>query len=200
MWLKNNWWKILSVGLLTYTIIGGLMVNIPDLPIIHETLRNLFFHVAINLAMLLIMLISFIYAIIYLAKNELRYDHWSSQLAHTGLIFGLLGLLTGSLWARYSWGAWWVNDPQLNGVAITLLIYLAYFILRNSIQDYHKRARISAVYNIFAFMMLVVFVGLVPKVTDSLHPGKGGNPAFNKYDLDNTLRMVFYPAVIVGRY
>ena len=48
----------------------------------------------------------------------------------------------------------------------------------------------------FAFMMLVVFVGLVPKVTDSLHPGKGGNPAFNKYDLDNTLRMVFYPAVI----
>ena len=146
--------------------------------------------------MLLIMLISFIYSIFYLAKEKLVFDHWSSQLAHTGLIFGILGLLTGSLWAKYSWGAWWVNDPQLNGVAVALLIYLAYFILRNSIQDYRKRARISAVYNIFAFMMLVVFVGLVPKITDSLHPGKGGNPAFNKYDLDNTLRMVFYPAVI----
>jgi len=196
MWLINNWWKLLAIVLLGYTIIFGLLVEIPDLPIIHETIRNLFFHVAINMAMMLLMLISFIYAILYLSKERKTLDYWSSQFANVGLLFGILGLITGSLWAKYTWGAWWVSDPQLNGVAITLLIYIAYFILRNSITEQAKRSRISAVYNIFAFVLLIVFIGLVPKFTDSLHPGKGGNPAFNKYDLDNTLRTVFYPAII----
>src|SRR6185369_8468231 len=81
-------------------------------------------------------------------------------------------------------------------VAIGILIYLAYFILRSSVTDEVKRARISAVYNIFAYVMLIVFVMILPRLTDSLHPGNGGNPAFGKYDLDNNMRMVFYPAVI----
>ena len=59
-----------------------------------------------------------------------------------------------------------------------------------------KRARISAVYNIFAYVMLIVFLMILPRLNDSLHPGNGGNPGFNKYDLDSTMRMVFYPAVI----
>jgi heme exporter protein C len=100
------------------------------------------------------------------------------------------------VWAKFTWGAWWTNDPKLNGTAITILIYLAYFVLRNSMDDARKRARISAVYNIFAFVMMIVFIGILPRMTDSLHPGNGGNPGFNSYDLDNGLRMVFYPAVI----
>ena len=126
--------------------------------------------------MLILMLLSFVYGIMHLASNKMSQDNWSSQFAHVGLIFGILGLLTGSLWAKYTWGAWWVKDPQLNGVAITLLIYLAYFILRGSIEDARKKGRIAAVYNIFAFVMLVVFIGLVPKFNDSLHPRKRGKP------------------------
>ena len=71
-----------------------------------------------------------------------------------------------------------------------------YFILRFSVEDEYKRARISAVYNVFAFVMMNVFIMILPRLTDSLHPGNGGNPAFGKYDLDNNMRMVFYPAVI----
>jgi heme exporter protein C len=100
------------------------------------------------------------------------------------------------VWAKYTWGAWWVNDPKLNGTLISLLIYTAYYVLRSAIEDDTKRARLSAVYNIFAFVMLIVFVGVLPRMSDSLHPGNGGNPAFGNYDLDSGMKMVFYPAVI----
>jgi heme exporter protein C len=77
-----------------------------------------------------------------------------------------------------------------------MLTYLAYLVLRNSIEDEEKRARVSAVYNIFSFPVFVVLIFVLPRLTDSLHPGNGGNPGFNSYDLDNRLRLVFYPAVI----
>jgi heme exporter protein C len=77
-----------------------------------------------------------------------------------------------------------------------MLIYLAYLVLRGSLEDEQKRARIAAVYNIFAFVLLIVFIGILPRMTDSLHPGNGGNPGFNNYDLDNNMKLVFYPAVL----
>src|SRR5690606_677655 len=99
-------------------------------------------------------------------------------------------------WAKYTWGTFWTNDVKLNGSAISMLIYLAYVILRNSIDEEQKRGRIAAVYNIFAFVMLVVFIGVLPRMYDALHPGNGGNPGFNQYDLDSTMKTVFYPAVV----
>jgi len=78
-----------------------------------------------------------------------------------------------------------------------LLVYAAYFILRGSFEDEEKRARYGAVYSIFAFVMYMVLINVIPRITNSsLHPGNGGNPGFNSYDLDSDLRMVFYPAVI----
>ena len=140
---------------------------------------------------------SVVYAIKHLAKNDLQSDLISDQAAQTGLFLSLPGLLTGCMWAKFTWGTWWTfEDPKLNGVAIAVLIYLAYFILRSSMTDELKRARVAAVYNIFAFVMMFVFIMILPRLTDSLHPGNGGNPAFGKYDLDNNMRMVFYPAII----
>jgi heme exporter protein C len=109
---------------------------------------------------------------------------------------GVLGTITGSLWANNTWGAWWVNDPKLNGAAISLLFYVAYFILRSAIPDHEKKARVSAIYNIFAYTMMLVFIGVLPRMTDSLHPGNGGNPGFGGYDLDGTMKLIFYPAII----
>jgi heme exporter protein C len=100
------------------------------------------------------------------------------------------------VWANFTWGDWWVNDPKLNGAAVTILIYTAYFVLRGSIEDEEKKARVSAVYNIFAYTLLIVFLVILPRMTDSLHPGSGGNPGFSTYDIDNNMRWVFYPAVI----
>lgn len=192
-----KWWKILGALLILYTVIAGFLGPVPKLDILNETIRNVYFHVPIWFAMLFQMAVSLYYAIRCLSGADAKMDLYSNQAAQVGLFFTIPGILTGSLWAKYTWGTWWTfQDPKLNGVAVAILIYLAYFILRSSIADEQKRARISAVYNIFAFVMMFLFIMILPRLTDSLHPGNGGNPAFGKYDLDNNMRMVFYPAII----
>lgn len=168
----------------------------PYREILYESIRNLFFHVPIWFGMVLLLLFSFGSSIAYLNSGNLFYDRMSSILVDVGLLYGLLGLTTGMMWANFTWGSPWPNDPRLNGAAIAELAYLAYLVLRSSVGDDIRRARISAVYNIFAFVIYIVFIFVIPRFSDSLHPGVGGNPAFSQYDLDNTMRMVFYPSVM----
>ena len=170
----------------------------PYQPIIIESIRNLMWHVPMWFTMFVLMTISFIASIRALGKENGRvdtdHDTRASAAASAGLVFCVLGLVTGSLWARFTWGDWWTNDPQLNGAMVVFMVYVAYFILRNSTGDEEKRARLSAIFNIFAFVLMVVLLMVMPRFTEGLHPGKSGNPAFSKYDLDSSLRSVFYPA------
>lgn len=194
--MRSSWWKILSVLLLVYTIIGGFLLDVPVLNIIEQSIRNLYFHVAMWMSMMVFFIISVVYAVKYLVTQKLSDDNRSVEFGKTGMLFGLLGLVTGMIWATYTWGQPWSNDPKQLGAAIALLIYAAYFVLRNSMHDIDKRARISAVYNIFAFAMLFPTIWVLPRLVESLHPGGEGNPAMNTKDIDNRMRMVFYPAVI----
>ncbi|QHT68625.1 cytochrome c biogenesis protein CcsA [Rhodocytophaga rosea] len=194
--MKAAWWKMICIVLLLYTVIAGFLMEVPRLAILNESIRNLYFHVPMWFGMLLILGISVFYSIKYLQKPSIESDDMAVYAAHTGILFGMLGLATGMAWARFTWGAWWVNDPKLNGAAIAMLIYMAYLVLRGSLEDEQQRARISAIYNIFAFATLVPLLFILPRLTDSLHPGNGGNPGFSSYDLDSRMRMVFYPAVI----
>ncbi len=173
-------------------------VVIPYREILYESIRNLFFHVPMWFTMIFLMFFAFICSIIFLATNNEDFDLVASTAAAIGLFFGLLGILTGMVWANFTWGAPWVNDPKLNGAAVGMLIYLAYFVLRGSLNDDRTRARVSSVYSVFAFVIFIVFIFIIPRLkgVDSLHPGSGGNPGFNMYDLDNTMRPVFYSAVL----
>ncbi len=192
----KNWWKILAFLLLLFTVIGGLLIEVPRQVILYETIRNLYFHVPMWFTMIFLFLLSVIYSIKHLSSSNMNHDLIAKQMVNTGVVFGILGLITGSIWAKYTWGTYWTNDIKLNGSAITMLVYFAYLILRSSMDEEQKKGRIAAVYNIFAFVMLIVFIGVLPRMYDSLHPGNGGNPAFNSYDLDSNMRIVFYPAVI----
>jgi heme exporter protein C len=194
--MAKHWWKALAVLLVFYTIIGGFLLPVPRLQILHETIRNLYFHVTMWFGMIIILTISIVNSIMYLQTQKIKYDIVADASSKVGLLFGIAGCITGSLWARYTWGAWWVADAKLNGAAISLLFYFAYQILRSSITDETNKARIAAVYNIFAYVMFMVFIMVLPRMVASLHPGNGGNPGFGKYDLDNNMRMVFYPAII----
>lgn len=164
--------------------------------ILSETIRNTYFHVPLWFAMIFILIGSVTFSVRYLREGELEEDCRAQALTKVGILFGILGLATGAIWAKNTWGAYWSGDVKQNMTAIALLIYLAYFILRAVFDDPDKRARISAVYNIFAFVALIPLIYVVPRLTDSLHPGAGGNPAFGSEDLDNTMRLVFYPAII----
>jgi len=131
----------------------------------------------------------------YLSTFEIKHDVYAIQSVNVGLFFGIMGIVTGMEWANFTWGTPWTNDPQLNGAAITILAYFAYLVLRRSIDEENKRARIAAVYNVFAFVMLIVFIGILPRLAQgSLHPGKGGSP-MTVTNLDFTMRLVFYPAI-----
>jgi heme exporter protein C len=196
--LRQIWWKILCVILLFYTVIGGFLGPVPALPILNETIRNLYFHVAMWMGMMVLFIVSVIYSVKYLRKNQLLYDVYAVEYARTGIVFGVLGFLTGSVWARWTWGAFWSSDPKQLGVVIALLIYFAYFVLRNSMTDHDKRARIGAVYNIFAFAMLFPTIWIIPRMVESLHPGGMGNPALDTKDIDSRMRVVFWPGAVPG--
>lgn len=178
------------------TVSEAQAYDFPNQSILNETIRNLLLHVPSWFAMIFVMLLSLIYSIRYLNGSDPTMDIRAESAAHVGLLFAFIGLATGSIWARFTWGAWWVSDPRLNGAALGVLVYLAYFVLKSSVNDMDKAARLGAVYNIFAFTMMILFVLVLPRMTDSLHPGVGGNPAFSQYDLDDNLRLVFYPAVL----
>ncbi|MCV9388470.1 cytochrome c biogenesis protein [Reichenbachiella sp. ABR2-5] len=194
--IQKSWWKILGVVLTAYALIGGLLMEVPRLAILNETIRNLYYHVTMWFGMMILLLGSLIYAILYLSTQNEKYDIRAEAYAKAGCLFGVLGIITGMVWATYTWGEPWSGDPKQNGSAIALLIYFAYFILRNSFEDPQQRGRISSVYNIFAFSAMIPLLFILPRLTDSMHPGSGGNPGFNYYDLDSKLRMVFYPAII----
>jgi heme exporter protein C len=193
---RKAWWKVICVVLMLITIIGGMLIPVPELDILHQSIRNLFYHVPMWFGMTLMLLLSVIYSIRYLVTNNLRDDVVAFASVKVALLYGFMGLLTGMQWARVTWGAWWVNDPKLLGAAVGILLYLAYFILRGSIDDLDRRAKVAAVTNLMFYAIFIPAIFIVPRLTDSLHPGNGGNPAFSNYDLDNTMRLIFYPAVL----
>ena len=169
---------------------------VPRLNILNETIRNLYFHVPMWFTMIGLFTAAFVYSIRYLRSGNPVYDINASALTNVGILFSILGMLTGMEWAQFTWGEAWSNDPKQLGTALSMLIYFAYLVLRGGLADEEKRAKISAVYNIFAFALMIPLLWILPRMVASLHPGNGGNPGFNTYDLDRNMRMVFYPAVI----
>jgi len=199
--MRKCWWKILAVCLLLYTCTMGFLVKVPTPPGVPlgQSIRNLFFHVPMWFGMMVLFFVSLVYAVKYLGNHNTVYDIYSTEYARTGVVFGMLGLITGAIWANYQWGKPWSGDAKQNGAAIAMLIYLAYFVLRGSLNDDEKRARVGAVYNIFAFFMLFPTLWILPRLVESLHPGgmgSEGNPGLNPKDSSPQMRLVFWPAVI----
>jgi heme exporter protein C len=194
--IYKKWWKVLGTALVFYTLIAGFLLKVPAREILNESIRNVYFHVPVWFAMLALFGISVVYSIKYLLTGKQQHDFVAVESINTGILFYVFGLITGMLWAKYTWGEAWSGDPKQNSAAIAFLIYCAYLVLRSSVEEDQKRAKISAIYNIFAFPIMIVLLFILPRLTDSLHPGNGGNPAFGKYDMDNQMRMVFWPACI----
>ncbi|MFS8081828.1 MAG: cytochrome c biogenesis protein CcsA [Ginsengibacter sp.] len=199
--MKWKWWKIACIVFLFLTFTAGFLVRVPFIGNLHQSIRNFFFHVPMWFGQIALLSLSLGYSIAYLRTQKLKYDLYASEYAKTGIIFGILGLVTGSIWAKYSWGEFWSNDPKQMAAAIAVLIYCAYIVLRGSLTDIDKRARVASVYNIFAYFIYIPLIMILPRLVQSLHPGGmegaqgGGNPALGGGSLDATMRLIFWPAV-----
>ena len=119
--MRKPWWKILCVLLLAYTIVGGLLLPVPRLAIIHESIRNLYFHVPMWFGMMILFTVSLVYAIRYLRHNNIKDDIYSVQFTNIGLFLGSLGMVTGMEWSKFTWGEPWSNDPKQLGAVVALL-------------------------------------------------------------------------------
>ena len=184
---------------MTAMILGAFLFEIPRMNILEHTARNLYFHVPMWFTMISMVFVSAVYSVRHLASGSRVMDIRATESARVAAVFGLMGLVTGILWAKFTWysgtSVWWNSDPRQSMAAIELLIYGAYFFLRSTIDDREKRGRIAAVYNLIAATTVPFLLYVLPRRMESLHPGADGNPAFSEITAP-IMRLVFYPAVI----
>ncbi len=197
----KNWMKI-GLGIwIAAVVICGFAMPIGDIPGLGPKARIIFFHVPMSWLGVLAFFMSMWYGIGYLRKREIRYDIRSATAAELGFVFSVLATITGSIWAKFNWGSFWNWDPRETSIFVLLLIYGAYFSLRSAIEVEEKRASLSAVYSIVAFVTVPFFVFIMPRIMFSLHPGGAGSPApivntNGKMYLDMNMRFVFYASLI----
>jgi heme exporter protein C len=169
---SENYFEVIHIErinpALTFPLIQGL----------GELGRNMLFHVPMSFVAFIAFLFATIYSIMYLRKKKMEYDFKARASSAIGFMFTILSTITGSIWARFSWGTFWNWDPRETSIFILLLIYVAYFLLRSLLEEgEEKKARIAAVYNIIAFVTVPFLMFVLPRITQSLHPGSSGTEA-----------------------
>lgn len=194
--MKLKIWKYIVAAWMTAVIVAGFLIPIPDIPILEESARNLFLHVPMWFTMAVCFVIGLVHSIRYLNRPDPETDRKAASATLVGILFGICGLLTGSLWARFTWGTWWTfAEPRMNLSALAMMIYVAYFVLRTAFDNPEKRAKLAAVYNVFAATTVPFLMYIIPRQLPSLHPGAEGNPAFSEITAPE-LRYIFYPAIL----
>jgi heme exporter protein C len=177
--------KTISVILVTFTLAAGIAVPVvprpqsffefPYIDGLGDSIRIIFFHVPAAWVSVIGFIISLYNGFKYLRTRKFEYDTKSVSSAGLGIVFCFVALITGSLWAKITWGSFWNWDPRETSIFILLLIYGAYFALRSAIASAELRARLSAVYAILAGFTAPFFVFIMSRVTGGLHPGAKGD-------------------------
>jgi heme exporter protein C len=146
-------------------------ITLPYIIGLEERARIIFFHVPMSWVAIIAYLISMVFAIRYMSKRDIEMDDVSASAASVGTLFTILATVTGSVWAKFNWGTFWNWDPRESSIFILLLIYASYFLLRSAIEDPERRARLSAVYSVIAFLTAPFLMFILPRLVPGLHPG-----------------------------
>lgn len=158
-----------TAALMALAIVGVFLVAPEDAD--QGVIQRIFyFHVPIALISLVAFGVACVAGIMYLRRGGERWDEVGVVSVGLGMVFSILTVLTGSIWAKASWGTWWVwEDPRLVTYLVVILLYAAYFVLRSSAED-NRRARYSAVYAIFAFAGVPLSFYSVRVAESFVHP------------------------------
>ncbi len=166
----------------------------PPAEFLGEASRILYFHVPVAWVSVISFVVAGVYSIIILVKKDEAKSYISYNSALIGLIFTVLTILTGSIWAHISWGSYWNWDPRETSIAILLLIYIAYFSLHSSLEENPNRDRIGSVYLIMAMAVMPLFVFIIPRVYPTLHPDPVIN-ADKKIHLELAMKITLFSSI-----
>lgn len=147
------------------------VMTLPYIMGLEERARIIFFHVPMSWVATIAYLLSMIFAIRYLRSRDLKHDTVSMATASVGTLYAVLATITGAVWAKFNWGSFWNWDPRETSIFLLLLVYAAYFLLRSSIEEPQRRARLSAAYSIVAFVTVPFLIFVLPRLLPGLHPG-----------------------------
>jgi heme exporter protein C len=156
-----------------------------------ESSRIVFFHVPCAMVAALAFIVAAVCSLLYLLRSHPGLDDVAQVSVRLGLLFAVLTVVTGSLFARIMWGSYWNWDPRESSYLLLIFLYAAYLFLRAAIHDPEKRARLAAAYAIFAVVPMIFLVFVAPRVTQSLHPQTVINPQ-GKILMDTPTKVVFF--------
>lgn len=165
-------WPVVLGSWMTLVIVASFLYipAIPGFGATGETARLIVYHVPAAWVAVLAYFMAMVNAVGYLRTSDLGRDRRAQAHAELGTVFCILATLSGAIWSRAAWGAFWNWDPRQTSIVILLMIYAAYFALRGAISDDERRARLSAVYAILAALSVPFLVFVVPRLYPSLHP------------------------------
>ncbi|MEM0963775.1 MAG: cytochrome C assembly protein [Bacteroidota bacterium] len=191
---------VITAVWVTVALVLAIIGPVSALPILEQTARNLYFHVPMWFVLYAAAIVGAWHAGRYLATGRTIHDVRSEAAWWVSTVAGVTAMGTALVWARFTWyqgtGLWWSPEPRQNMVAVQLLISGAYFILRGSLDRPRQRARLSAVYALFATATMPFLTYVLPRRMASLHPGAEGNPAFSDMDIAADMKWIFYTCCV----
>ncbi len=186
--------KLLLLPYMAAVIVGAFLWVAPAQGFLGESSRIVFFHVPCAWTAALAFLFAAGYSLAYLLSRNPRLDQIAHAAVRLGLLFAMLTLVTGSLFARIMWGSFWNWDPRESSYLLLVFLYGAYLFLRAAVDDPERRARIAAAYALFAMVLMPFLVFVAPRVTASLHPQTVINPQ-GKILMDAPTKTVFFASL-----
>jgi heme exporter protein C len=192
-----------SRGLQIFNVVTGLLVlaalalvffYAPRERSMGEVQRIFYFHVPIAWDSFLAFAVTLVASIAFLRTGKFSWDRIASVSVEIGLVFTVMAIASGSIWARPAWNTWWTWDPRLTTYTIMALIYVAYLMLRQGIEDPNRRARFAAVYGIVGFVSVpITFFSI--RWWRTIHPvviGSGSPTASGGFDMTSPMKVVFF--------
>ena len=162
--------KVAGLVVWIAAVIYAVFFIVPPAEGLGNYVRIAFLHIPLAWVSVIAFLLSAVRAVQYLRTRDLVYDLKGAAAAELGLIFCLLATLSGAVFAKLTWGAYWNWDPRQTTIFVLLLIYGAYLALRSSLEEEEQRALISSVYALLSFITVPFLVFVIPRFYFSLHP------------------------------
>ena len=185
--------SIIVLGIATYLA----LVFAPTELVMGDVQRVFYFHIGTAWTALIGFILGAVFSVSYLITKNLKWDRLQVAAIEVSMVFFFITIVLGSIWARPAWNTWWTWDPRLTTAAVTELIYAAYFMLRQGIDDPDRRARFGAVYALVGGLSAPITFFAI-RFFRTIHPvviGGANAEAQGGFNMTADMRLAFFFAL-----